>query len=102
VVVLDVDEGALQRCVARYNKQKLASFFGLSAVAGDAGRHDLGSRLPSWRYDVVSCFRGLQYAFKVCVVHACLSRQSVSARETDGQTAQTDRQTGCLTDCLTD
>ena len=62
VVLVDSSAKALKRCTDRYNAKNLGSHFGLSAVNADATK-SLKEKLP-WRYDVVSCFRGIQYAFE--------------------------------------
>lgn len=62
LVLADVDEEMLTRAVGRFNKRKFYETTTLDAVLGDLGTARLHEQIKH-TYDVVTCFRGLQYGF---------------------------------------
>jgi len=62
LVLADADEDMLTRAVSRFNKKKFYQTTTLSAAVTDLGTAGLRERLEQ-TYDVVTCFRGLQYGF---------------------------------------
>ena len=62
LVLADADEDMLMRAVSRFNKKKFYETTSFDAVLGDLGAARLHERVKR-AYDVVTCFRGLQYGF---------------------------------------
>jgi hypothetical protein len=62
LVLADADEDLIMRAASRYNKKKMHARMTLTAAVTDLGTPGLRESVR-FEYDVVSCFRGLQYSF---------------------------------------